>query len=127
VQKYSRNSGRNIRKVAPRVIQQLRSYTWPGNVRELEHLIERSILLATDGTLNDIYIPQHADTSKQEQAYLLSRSLEDVERGDIIETLKRCAGKISGTGSAAEVLKVPGNTLHSKMKKLGITKSDYFA
>jgi formate hydrogenlyase transcriptional activator len=86
VQKYSRNSGRNIRKVAPRVIQQLRSYTWPGNVRELEHLIERSILLATDGTLNDIYIPQHADTSKQEQAYLLSRSLEDVERGYIIET-----------------------------------------
>jgi formate hydrogenlyase transcriptional activator len=127
VQKYSRNTGRNIRKVAPRVIQQLRSYTWPGNVRELEHLIERSILLATDSTLNDIYIPQHTDTSKQEQAYLLSRSLEDVERGYIIETLKRCAGKISGTGSAAEVLKVPGNTLHSKMKKLGITKSDYFA
>jgi len=41
--------------------------------------------------------------------------------------LKRCAGKISGAGSAAELLKVPGNTLHSKMKKLGITKSDYFA
>ncbi|MFA6059888.1 MAG: sigma 54-interacting transcriptional regulator [Taibaiella sp.] len=131
VRKYSRNTGRNIRKVAPRVIQQLRSYTWPGNVRELEHLIERSILLATDSTLSDIYIPHHADASKQEQeqeqAYLLSRSLEDVERGYIIETLKRCAGKISGTGSAAEVLKVPGNTLHSKMKKLGITKADYFA
>lgn len=127
VRKYSRNTGRNIRKVAPRVIQQLRSYTWPGNVRELEHLIERSILLATDGTLSDIYIPQHADATKQEQAYLLSRSLDDVERSYIIETLKRCAGKISGTGSAAEILKVPGNTLHSKMKKLGITKSDYFA
>ncbi len=126
VQKYSRNTGRNIRKVAPRVIQQLRSYTWPGNVRELEHLIERSILLTTDGTLNDIYIPRHIDSDKQEQAYLLARSLEEVERGYIIETLKRCAGKISGVGSAAEILKVPGNTLHSKMKKLGITKNDYF-
>jgi DNA-binding NtrC family response regulator len=128
VQKYSRNTGRKIRKVAPKVIQQLRSYTWPGNVRELEHLIERSILLATDGTLDDILIPQNTDAErKQEQAYLLNRSLDEVERSYVIDTLKRCAGKISGTGSAAEVLKIPGNTLHSKMKKLGISKSDYFA
>jgi len=127
VQKYSRNSGRKIKKVAPKVIQQLRSYTWPGNVRELEHLIERSILLAADGTLDDVYIPQHTDAGKQEPAYLLNRSLEEVERGYIIEILKRCAGKISGAGSAAEILKIPGNTLHSKMKKLGISKSDYFA
>jgi len=127
VQKYSRNTGRTVRKVAPKVIQQLRSYTWPGNVRELEHLIERSILLATDGTLDDVYIPRHTDAEKQEPAFLLNRSLEEVERSYIIETLKRCAGKISGTGSAAEILKIPGNTLHSKMKKLGIRKSDYFA
>jgi formate hydrogenlyase transcriptional activator len=127
VKKYSRNTGRNIRKVTPKVIQQLRSYTWPGNVRELEHLIERSILLATDRTLDNVYIPQPTNSEKQQEAYLLNRSLEEVERGYIIETLRRCAGKISGTGSAAEILKVPGNTLHSKMKKLGITKSDYFA
>lgn len=126
VEKYSRNSGRKIRKISPRVIQQLRSYTWPGNVRELEHLIERSILLTTDGVLDDVYIPQHAETNKQEQAFLLNRSLEEVERSYIIETLKRCSGKISGAGSAADILKVPGNTLHSKMKKLGITKADYF-
>ena len=127
VQKYSRNTGRKIRKVLPKVIQQLRSYIWPGNVRELEHLIERSILLATDSTLDDVYIPQHTDAEKQEPAYLLNRSLEEVERSYIIETLKRCTGKISGAGSAAEILKIPGNTLHSKIKKLGITKSDYFA
>ncbi|HEY9261059.1 sigma-54-dependent Fis family transcriptional regulator [Chitinophaga sp.] len=127
VKKYSRNTGRTIRKIAPRVIQQLRSYTWPGNVRELEHLIERSILLATDNTLSDIFIPRNTDTEKQDQAFLLNRSLEEVERGYIIETLKRCGGKISGTGSAAEVLQIPGNTLHSKIKKLGITKSDYFS
>jgi transcriptional regulator with GAF, ATPase, and Fis domain len=127
VQKYSRNVGRRIRKVSPTVIQQLRSYTWPGNVRELEHLIERSILLSTDGALDEVYIPQNNDTEKQEAAFLLNRSLEDMERSYIIQTLKRCAGKVSGTGSAAEVLKIPGNTLHSKMKKLGISKADYFA
>ncbi|MBL7699097.1 MAG: sigma 54-interacting transcriptional regulator [Chitinophagaceae bacterium] len=125
VRKYSRNSGRNIRKVSPRVIQQLRSYTWPGNVRELEHLLERSILLCTDGVLDEVYIPQNNDSDKQEHAFLANRSLEEVERAYIIQTLKRCAGKISGPGSAAEVLQIPGNTLHSKMKKLNIGKSDY--
>jgi formate hydrogenlyase transcriptional activator len=126
VQKCSRNTGKKIKKIKPTVIQQLKSYTWPGNVRELEHVIERSVLLTTDGILQDIYIPRNSVTEKQEQAHLLNRSLEEVERGYIIEVLKRCAGKISGSGSAAEVLKVPGNTLHSKMKKLGITKADYF-
>ena len=126
VAKYSRNTGRQIRKVAPRVIQQLRSYTWPGNVRELEHLVERSILLATDGVLHDVYIPEHTITGSQEPALLLNRSLDEVERSYIIDILKRCAGKISGTGSAAEILKIPGNTLHSKIKKLGISKADYF-
>jgi transcriptional regulator with GAF, ATPase, and Fis domain len=127
VQKSSRTTGRRIKKVTPKVIQQLSSYTWPGNVRELEHIIERSVLLATDDTLHDVYIPKNTSVDKQEQAHLLNRTLDEVERGYIIDTLKRCAGKISGSGSAAEILKVPGNTLHSKMKKLGISKSDYYA
>lgn len=126
VEKYNKNTGRKIRKIKPSVIQQLKSYAWPGNVRELEHLIERSVLLTTDGVLSDVYIPRHSETEKQEQAHSLNRSLEEMERSYIIEILKRCTGKISGPGGAAEILDVPGNTLHSKMKKLGITKADYF-
>jgi transcriptional regulator with GAF, ATPase, and Fis domain len=127
VDKYSKNTGRKIRKISPKVIQQLRSYTWPGNVRELEHLIERSVLLTTDGMLQDVYIPKQTPIDKQDLSFILNRTLEEVERGYIVEVLKRCAGKISGPGGAAEMLDVPGNTLHSKMKKLGITKADYFS
>ncbi|MBS1665486.1 MAG: sigma 54-interacting transcriptional regulator [Bacteroidetes bacterium] len=123
VGKYSRNVGKRIKKIAPKVIQQLQSYTWPGNVRELEHLIERSVLLTSGDTLQDVYIPKtHA---QQGAAQLANRSLEEVERSYIIEVLKRCKGKISGAGGAAEILQLPGNTLHSKMKKLGIVKSAY--
>ena len=124
VEKYSRNNGKKILKIAPKVLQLLRSYTWPGNVRELEHLIERSVLLASENTLQDVYIPR---TTTQGPAQLASRTLEEVERSYIIEVLKRCTGKISGAGGAAGILQIPGNTLHSKMKKLGITKADYFS
>lgn len=127
VDKYSKNTGRRIRKIAPKVIQQLRSYTWPGNVRELEHLIERSVLLTTDGVLQDVYLPKQTAADKQDLSFISNRTLEEMERAYIIDVLKRCTGKISGPGGAAEILDVPGNTLHSKMKKLGITKADYYS
>jgi formate hydrogenlyase transcriptional activator len=127
VMKYGRNAGKKIRKIAPKVIQQLRSYTWPGNVRELEHLIERSVLLTTGDTLEEVYIPRNVNPERPGAAHLANRSLEEVEKDYIVDVLKRCAGKISGAGGAADILQIPGNTLHSKMKKLGITKADYFA
>jgi transcriptional regulator with GAF, ATPase, and Fis domain len=127
VARYSRNAGKKIKKIAPKALQQLRSYTWPGNVREMEHLIERSILLTPGDTLEEVEIPKTTGREKQGPAELANRPLEEVERSYIIEVLQRCAGKISGIGGAAEILQIPGNTLHSKMKKLGITKADYFA
>ena len=127
VAKYNRNAGKKIKKIAPKVLQQLRSYSWPGNVRELEHLVERSILLTFGDTLTDVYIPKGASLESHGPAQLANRSLEEVERSYIIEVLQRCAGKISGAGGAADILQIPGNTLHSKMKKLGIGKADYFS
>ena len=126
MQKYSRNAGRKIKKIGSKVIQQLRSYSWPGNVRELEHLIERTILLTTTAEIDYVYLPQaHAESGQDELQYL-NYSLDELERNYIIQVLKRCGGKISGPGSASEILQIPGNTLHSKIKKLHIRKSEYF-
>ncbi|PUV26410.1 sigma-54-dependent Fis family transcriptional regulator [Sphingobacterium athyrii] len=126
MQKYSRNTGRKMKKIGSKVIQQLRSYSWPGNVRELEHLIERTILLTTTAEIDYVYLPKvHAESGQEELQYL-NYSLDELERNYIIQVLKRCSGKISGPGSASEILQIPGNTLHSKMKKLNIRKSEYF-
>jgi transcriptional regulator with GAF, ATPase, and Fis domain len=125
VAKFSKNIGRKVNGITAKVIQELRSYLWPGNVRELEHIIERSILLSDDHLLREIHLPRHKSEVTQTIS-AAARTLEDMERSYIIEVLKRCRGKISGAGGAAEILEVPGTTLHSKMKKLSISKADYF-
>ncbi|MET4547010.1 formate hydrogenlyase transcriptional activator [Pedobacter africanus] len=125
--KYAKTTGRKVTRISPKVMQQLRSYLWPGNVRELEHVMERSVLLANDHTVREIYLPDDSIGSVQLSELPGNRSLEEVERTYIIEVLKRCSGKISGTGGAAEILGIPGNTLHSKIKKLQIHKADYFS
>lgn len=124
VARFSKNTGKKVNGISPQVLQELKSYQWPGNVRELEHLIERSILLCEGHMLKEIHLPRHEE-NKQVQGFY-NVTLEQIERTYIIDVLKRCSGKISGAGGAAEILEVPSTTLHSKMKKLGISKADYF-
>ncbi|MCF2518811.1 sigma 54-interacting transcriptional regulator [Dyadobacter sp. CY351] len=126
VGRYSKNAGRKINAISPKVFQELKSYLWPGNVRELEHLIERSVLLSSDSTLREIYLPKSRSDMKNDAVDLSKRTLEEVERAYIIEVIKRCSGKVAGAGGAAEYLDLPATTLHSKIKKLGIGKADYF-
>lgn len=126
IEKFTKSSGKKIARISSKAIQQLYSYHWPGNIRELEHLIERSVLMATDDTLREVHLPQRQENSSPADD-VFGKTLEEMERLFIISALRRCRGKISGTGGAAEVLDIPGNTLHSKMKKLGITKTDYFS
>jgi DNA-binding NtrC family response regulator len=107
-------------------LHELTSYPWPGNVRELEHLIERSVLLSTDPMIREVYLP-NKNTNLEARSSAMAGTLEDVERLHIIETIKRCGGKLAGRGGAAEYLGIPATTLHSKIKKLGITKRQYLA
>lgn len=121
--RYSRHAGK-VLTISPGVIAELKQYSWPGNVRELEHLIERSVLLSTSSVLTQIQLPatrQHI-AGRQDSS---DNTLEQIERKHIVMMLRRCNGKIAGNGGAAAMLKIPPTTLHSKMKKLGISKVDY--
>ncbi|MET7253752.1 sigma-54 interaction domain-containing protein [Dyadobacter fermentans] len=125
VNRYSKNSGRKVTGIAPEIIRELLAYSWPGNVRELEHLIERTVLLTRDHMIRQIHLPKERTVEKDVPA-LPSLTLSEMERAYIIDVLRRFEGKISGTDGAAEFLDIPATTLHSKIKKLHISKSDYY-
>lgn len=121
--KFSRKAGRKVLRIADQVIGELESYDWPGNVRELEHFVERGVLLANGPTITEIPLPDITSrTVSKAVGAAIAKTLNENESEHILEVLKRCAGKISGPGGAAEALGIPASTLNSKMKKLGISK-----
>jgi transcriptional regulator with GAF, ATPase, and Fis domain len=122
--KYRKLTGYKVTSIAPKVLQQLKTYLWPGNVRELEHVIERSILLANDHILHEVHLPKSGQVNNQTISSF-NQTIEEMERNHIIVILKQCQGKISGTGGAAGVLDMQPTTLHSKIRKLNITKPEY--
>lgn len=126
MERFSKKINRTSPQLGKENLKHIMKYNWPGNVRELQHFIERGILLAEDGILFNSLGNNTEKTSKNIQEEFELKSLQDVERYQIIQTLKYCKGKIRGKGGAAEILKLHPSTLDFRIKKLDIKKdSDY--
>ncbi len=111
--------------IAPQAMRQLQEYRWPGNIRELQHLIERHVLGCRNGLIEHFEMPEpiparHLMPNMPDNAEQEIRTYADMDRHHILLALKKCNGKISGRGGAAELLQLPPTTLSSKMKRLGI-------
>jgi DNA-binding NtrC family response regulator len=122
VAKYAERAGKAGMSISPQALNDLTHYHWPGNIRELEHLIERNVLLNRGNVIERISLP----SAKPEADVVVNdakvKTIDDNEREYILAVLKKCNGRISGPGGAAELLDVPSTTLNSKMKRLGITR-----
>jgi transcriptional regulator with GAF, ATPase, and Fis domain len=126
IQFFAVKNGKKIKGISEKAMAQLMDYDWPGNIRELEHLVERSILLSEDTIINHIHIPQQPKTGSTTTESQI-KSMTENEFDHIIAALRKCKGKISGRGGAAELLNINVSTLNSKMKKLGIEKEKIFS
>ncbi|WP_205686412.1 sigma-54 interaction domain-containing protein [Chitinophaga parva] len=122
INKYNERCGKSVRSVTNKVLQELAQYSWPGNVREMEHLIERSVLLATGDALRHVPLPNLREQASSTAAPHPFKTLDENEREHIFNTLRHCHGRIAGKNGAAEILGVPPTTLNSKMKRLGIKR-----
>jgi len=52
--KFNRRDGRQVTGFTGRAIDAMLAYAWPGNIRELENLVERGVVLASDGGAIDL-------------------------------------------------------------------------
>ncbi|HET9275998.1 MAG TPA: sigma 54-interacting transcriptional regulator [Gemmatimonadales bacterium] len=122
VNRYATRLGRRIEVIPPGVLDALARHPWPGNIRELANIIERSVIVS-DGPalqLGEWVTGQYAPIAPDPSS--APRSLEEMERRHIVQTLERTGWKVSGPGGAAEALSLKPTTLEARMKKLGITR-----
>ena len=131
ITRHARKMGKKISGVSTQVLSVLKAYPWPGNIRELEHLIERTVLLTQETVIQHIDMPalEGTEDPKPEIVVLLEdtriKTFDEIEREHIVLVLKKCHGKVSGAGGAAELLQIPSTTLNSKMKRLNIQRDDF--
>jgi transcriptional regulator with GAF, ATPase, and Fis domain len=118
VEEFQKRMGKEIESIPKKTMQALRSYSWPGNVRELRNVIEHAMILSKGKTL-DVQVPKRASS----EIYVAS-NLKDLERRHILAVIEKVGWRIGGMGGAAEVLGLKRTTLVSKMKKLGIKRSN---
>jgi transcriptional regulator with GAF, ATPase, and Fis domain len=123
IERFSKKTARQVNAISKSALNKMMLYAWPGNIRELEHLIERSILLTSGNILKEIHLPKidrNESVNHTEEQKI--KSIYENERDHILSILKRCKGKISGIGGAAEILNIPATTLNSKIKKFKIKR-----
>jgi two-component system, NtrC family, nitrogen regulation response regulator NtrX len=102
----------------------LQAYCWPGNVRELRNVVERLMLLATEGQVEaatvQLALPQAAAgtmASATAATGSLHSRVQDFERETIIAELKRNQSHITNT---AKALGLERSHLYKKCEQLGI-------
>jgi two-component system response regulator FlrC len=123
--KYAEANGLQTRPIAPEAMDLLKQHGWRGNVRELENTMHRAVLIAQGAVIDQDAIrltsaPRSgtAETSATAVASaargaLVGRTVADVERDLIIETLSHCLGNRT---HAANILGISIRTLRNKLK-----------
>ena len=101
----------------------LTRWHWPGNVPELENFLERSVILSSGPVLRVPLSELRAEETTPEDDIKLT-TLDEAERQAILGALRETHGVIAGAEGAAARLGMKRTTLNSKMRKLGINRTN---
>ncbi len=130
VKLYAEVNEVDFRPIAPAAADMLLNYSWQGNVRELENTMHRAVLLAQgteigpdaillpDGTApmqsQDSAATGEASTENGEDVSLVGKTVAEVERVLIIDTLRHCLCNRTHT---ANILGISIRTLRNKLNQ----------
>jgi DNA-binding NtrC family response regulator len=142
-ERYAKANGLKPRPIDPDARRELVRARWPGNVRELENCMHRAVLLAVGDTIGlealrtpdgsrldeahgatdatppkpgDAAVRHVAETAEAVTRALVGRTVADVERQLILDTLGSTLGNRT---HAANILGISIRTLRNKLKEYG--------
>jgi two-component system, NtrC family, response regulator AtoC len=128
LRRYAQDFQKDVKGIAPEVMNAFLHYRWEGNIRELENVIERAVAV-TEGSevlMRDLPaafrdlspgIPAMADSPLRP----FSAAKEEFEREYLRTLLQQASGNIS---QASRLSEIPRPNLYEKLKKHGLSKDD---
>ena len=127
IARAARRYGRPAPRLDAAAEAALARYPWPGNARELRHVVERAVLLDTDGAIGEADLPGGAGGAGRAPppAPLAppaptppsAATLEGLERAAMREALEAARGNVS---AAARRLGISRMAMRYRMKKHGL-------
>lgn len=128
LEKYSKELGKDVKKISAYAMDILRQYSFPGNIRELENIIERSVALET----SNIVLPESLTLSnfqrerkKEDRRHTdlinsginLDKVMSEIEKDYVVKALNLAQGSKQ---RAAELLGISFESLRYRLSKLKI-------
>ncbi len=130
VERYNNELKKNFTGFTPAAAEIMTTYPWPGNIRELRNVIERTMILAPEGDIDGIYLPEeirdyqppaeppsadddrwHFDPSPTGQQFVTLRELEDRYIHEVL------AATSNNKTQAARILGIHSTSLMRRLKK----------
>jgi DNA-binding NtrC family response regulator len=138
--RMARKHGVRVSGISPECQAALMAHSWPGNVRELQNVVERAVILCSDG--QDLQpehlgfaplttaikafaapVPPNITPFVQDEPIAPGKllSLHEIEKEHILRTLEHCNGNRT---QAARQLDISIRTLRNKLNEYGANKAD---
>lgn len=129
---FIKRHGKSNCNFSPAVTRRFFGYEWPGNIRQLRNFVETMVVLDTDGILDLDDLPPEllegevgtevttspidsgAISSASIGSSLLGKTMHDIEKWAILETLQMTGGNRE---EAARILQIGARTLYRKLDK----------
>ena len=113
---FAAKMNRTINSVDDAFFEAIKNNSWHGNIRELRNVIERSIILSSDGVLKLKDLPIDIQLSKSSNIDWVE--LAAVEKTHICRMLQYTGGNKT---EAARLMKIGLTTLYRKIEEYGIS------
>jgi DNA-binding NtrC family response regulator len=119
---FCQEHGKLPKRLHPEALELLSRYAWPGNVRELRNVMESAVVFSTGDEITPAELPLEVRESTSVSAAGAPvqavvgepRTMADIERQAILETLERTGGH---RARAADILGIGLRTLQRKLKE----------
>ncbi|MCP4746044.1 MAG: PAS domain S-box protein [Desulfobacteraceae bacterium] len=118
--KIKLKNNKDIGGISKDAMQTLVSYDWPGNVRELKSAFEFAFVACNEDLIRSHHLPKSVFQGKRPATNTRRRlfNLKEIEKQELIETLKKTNGNQSKT---AKILGISRVTVYNRMKRYGIS------